>query len=83
MDIAFFDRTARGRLIITGRDRADLLHRLATTSIMHLKPGEGTQTCFCTSKGRLIDWTEEGATRVLDENGVWVPFEIDSPPDPQ
>lgn len=57
MDLAFFDRTTRGRLIVTGRDRKDLLHRLATNAIAPLSPGRGTATCFCTSKGRLIDWT--------------------------
>lgn len=57
MDLAFFDRTTRGRLIVTGRDRKDLLHRLATNAIAPLTIGRGTPTCFCTSKGRLIDWT--------------------------
>ncbi len=57
MDLAFFDRTTRGRLIVTGRDRKDLLHRLATNAIAPLTAGHGTATCFCTSKGRLIDWT--------------------------
>jgi len=56
MELAFFDRTSRGRLIIGGRDRKDLLHRLATSAIVQLKPGEGVSTCFCTNKGRLIDW---------------------------
>jgi tRNA-modifying protein YgfZ len=57
MDLAFFDRTTRGRLIVTGRDRKDLLHRLATNALAPLTPGRGAATCFCTSKGRLIDWT--------------------------
>ncbi len=57
MDFAFFDRTSRGRLIISGRDRMDLLHRLATNSLINLKPGTGIDTCFLTAKGRLIDWT--------------------------
>jgi len=57
MDLAFFDRTARGRLIVTGRDSKDLIHRLATNSIVQLAPGQGTATCFLTNKGRLIDWT--------------------------
>jgi folate-binding protein YgfZ len=57
MDVAFFDRTGRGRLIVTGRDRLDLLHRLATNSLLDLEPGRGVQTCFCTPKGRMIDWT--------------------------
>jgi len=57
MEFGFFDRAFRGRLIVTGRDRLDLLHRLATSTLLDLEPGAGTQTCFCTPKGRLIDWT--------------------------
>jgi len=56
MQLGYFDRTTRGRLIVTGRDRKDLLHRLATNSIVDLKPGHGTSTCFCTAKGRMVDW---------------------------
>ncbi|MBW2415280.1 MAG: hypothetical protein JRG76_12305 [Deltaproteobacteria bacterium] len=57
MDIGFFDRTARGRLIVTGRDRADLVDRLATNRLSGLAAGQGAATCFCTAKGRMIDWT--------------------------
>jgi folate-binding protein YgfZ len=56
MQLGFYDRTSRGRLIVTGRDRKDLLHRLATNSIEGLEPGGGTSCCFCTPKGRMIDW---------------------------
>jgi len=68
MDLAFFDRTTRGRLIVTGRDRKDLLHRLATNAIAPLTAGRGISTCFCTSKGRLIDFTvvlDRGADLLL------------------
>jgi len=56
MQLGFFDRTSRGRLVVTGRDRKDLLHRLATNSIESLEAGRGTSCCFCTAKGRMIDW---------------------------
>lgn len=56
MDVSFFDRTARGRLIVAGKDRKDLLHRLATSPLFDLKEGQGTAACFCTPKGKLIDW---------------------------
>lgn len=57
MDVAFFDRTARGRLIVTGRDRVDLVERLATNRVVGVAEGQGAATCFCTAKGRMIDWT--------------------------
>ncbi|MHC4547977.1 MAG: CAF17-like 4Fe-4S cluster assembly/insertion protein YgfZ [Planctomycetota bacterium] len=68
MEVAYFDRTARGRLILTGRDRVDLLHRLATNSVLGLTPYHGVATCFCTNKGRMIDWTvilDRGADLLL------------------
>jgi folate-binding protein YgfZ len=57
MEVAFFDRTARGRLIVTGRDRVDLIERLATNRVIGVEEGQGVATCFCTAKGRMIDWT--------------------------
>jgi len=57
MQLGYFDRTLRGRLIVTGRDRSDLLQRLATNSILGLAEGQGVSTCFCTAKGRMVDWT--------------------------
>lgn len=57
MDFAFFDRAARGRLIVTGRDRNDLIHRLCTNVVVGLERGRGVPACFCTNKGRMIDWT--------------------------
>jgi folate-binding protein YgfZ len=57
MHLGFFDRTSRGRLIVTGRDRTDLLHRLSTNVLVGLTSRQGVATCFVSAKGRLIDWT--------------------------
>ncbi|MGQ0614028.1 MAG: CAF17-like 4Fe-4S cluster assembly/insertion protein YgfZ [Planctomycetaceae bacterium] len=57
MELAYVDRTSRGRLIVGGRDRRDLLHRLATNDVLGLVAGQGRSCCFCTPKGRMIDWT--------------------------
>ncbi len=57
MEVAFFDRTARGRLIVTGRERTDLVDRLATNRVLGVEENRGVATCFCTAKGRMIDWT--------------------------
>ncbi len=56
MELAYLDRTARGRLIVGGRDRRDLLHRLGTNDVLGLDAGHGRSSCFCTPKGRMIDW---------------------------
>ncbi len=57
MGVGFFDRTSRGRLVVSGHDRKDLLHRLGTNDVVGLQPGQGRSCCFTTNKGRLIDWS--------------------------
>jgi folate-binding protein YgfZ len=52
------DRSRLGRLAFTGKDAADLLHRLSTNGIKDLRPGQGTATVFTTSKGRILDLVE-------------------------
>ena len=52
---ALLDRSAFGRLRITGADGLDLLNRLSTNKLIDLTPGEGTSTVLTTNKGRIID----------------------------
>lgn len=52
---ALLDETTCGRIVMRGRDRAALLHRLSTNDIERLKPGQGTQTVLTTPIGRIID----------------------------
>lgn len=52
---AFFDESARGRILMRDRDRAALLHRLSTNHVERLRPGEGAQTVLTTPIGRIID----------------------------
>lgn len=52
---ALADEGAAGRIFMRGRDRADLLHRLSTNDIAHLKPGAGARTVLTTPIGRIID----------------------------
>ena len=49
------DRSDLGRVVFTGRDAADLLHRLTTAAVKGLQPGQGTAAVFTTSKGRILD----------------------------
>jgi folate-binding protein YgfZ len=50
-----FDRTASTRMIMTGKDRKDLLHRLSTNDILGLEAGRGTATLLLERNGRLIE----------------------------
>jgi aminomethyltransferase len=50
-----YDETSAGRILMRGRDRAALLHRLSTNNIEQLKPGQGLRTVLTSSIGRIID----------------------------
>lgn len=52
---ALLDRSASGRLRITGADGLDLLNRLSTNKLIDLTAGEGASTVLTTNKGRIID----------------------------
>jgi len=45
---------AEGGMEIFGRDALDLLHRISTNSLQHLKPGMSRDTIFTDAKGRLV-----------------------------
>jgi len=51
---AFINRSNRGRIIVSGRDRATYLHGLLTNDITALKPGEGCYSAYLTPQGRMI-----------------------------
>jgi len=50
-----FDRSEATRLVMTGADRKDLLHRLSTNDIRSLKRGQGTAALLLERSGRLLD----------------------------
>jgi aminomethyltransferase len=54
-DVARFDASPHGRLRLTERDRADLLHRLSTNDISRLSSGEGTRTVLTNHNARIVD----------------------------
>jgi folate-binding protein YgfZ len=52
---AYLDRSdARGRLLVSGQDRATYLHGLLTNDITALKPGTGCYAAYLTPQGRMI-----------------------------
>jgi len=54
--VALWDRAPWGRLLATGRDALDLLHRLSTNRLDDLPIGKGRTTVLTTGKGRCVDW---------------------------
>src|SRR5213080_397320 len=54
-DSVLYDEATTGRILMRGRDRAALLHRLSTNSIERLRPGQGTRTVLTSPIGRIID----------------------------
>ena len=55
------DRSAHGRLVISGHDRASYLQGLLTNDTVALKPGTGCYAAYLTPQGRMISdlWVYE------------------------
>ena len=51
---AWIDLSSRGKLRVTGDDRARLLHALCTNHVQELAPGEGLYAFFLNEKGRVL-----------------------------
>ncbi len=51
---AWIDLSARGKIRLTGEDRARLLHAMTTNNIQALTPGEGCYTFFLNAQGRIL-----------------------------
>jgi folate-binding protein YgfZ len=51
---AWLDLSARGKIKLTGEDRARLLHALTTNHIQQLTPGSGCYAFFLNDKGRVL-----------------------------
>jgi aminomethyltransferase len=49
------DESTAGRIAMHGADRAALLHRLSTNTIVELQPGQGNRTVLTSPIGRIID----------------------------
>jgi folate-binding protein YgfZ len=47
------DLSARGRIKVTGEDRARLLHAMTTNHVQQMKPGEGLYAFFLNAQGRI------------------------------
>jgi folate-binding protein YgfZ len=51
---AFIDRSERGRIVVSGADRASYLQGLLTNDIVALKAGQGCYAAYLTAQGRMI-----------------------------
>jgi len=51
---AWIDVSNRGRIKVTGEDRARLLHAMTTNQIQTLKPGQGCYAFFLNAQGRIL-----------------------------
>ena len=51
---AWIDLSSRGKIRVTGEDRARLLHAMSTNDVQHLAPGEGLYAFFLTAVGRIL-----------------------------
>jgi folate-binding protein YgfZ len=51
---AMVDRSAHGRIVVSGADRASYLQGLLTNDIVALKAGQGCYAAYLTAQGRMI-----------------------------
>jgi folate-binding protein YgfZ len=51
---ALVDRADRGRIVVSGADRASYLQGLLTNDVVALKAGQGCYTAYLTAQGRMI-----------------------------
>jgi folate-binding protein YgfZ len=51
---AWLDLSARGKIVVTGEDRARLLHAMTTNQVQQLRPGEGCYAFFLNPQGRIL-----------------------------
>ena len=51
---AWIDLSARGKLRLTGEDRARLLHAMSTNNVNHLPENSGLYAFFLNDKGRIL-----------------------------
>jgi len=66
---ASIDRSSRGRIVVSGRDRATYLQGLLTNDVVALAPGSGCYAAYLTPQGRMISdlWVYElGDVMLLD-----------------
>jgi aminomethyltransferase len=52
--VAWIDLSTRGKIRVTGEDRARLLHAMSTNDVNHLAPGQGLYAFFLNDKGRIL-----------------------------
>src|ERR1700739_818755 len=51
---ALLDLSQRGRIRVTGEDRARLLHAMTTNHVEGMKPGDGLYAFFFNAQGRIL-----------------------------
>jgi len=51
---AWLDLSARGKIRVTGEDRARLLHAMTTNHVEQLQPGQGCYAFFLNAQGRIL-----------------------------
>jgi aminomethyltransferase len=49
------DATRRGRVVATGKDRADFLHRILANDVRGLAPGAGNSNLLLSPKGKIVE----------------------------
>jgi folate-binding protein YgfZ len=74
--VGLTDRSARGKLLLTGAEAAEFLQGQITNDVEGLAPGDGCYAAFLTHKGKM-----RGDMRVLrGEDWIWIDTEQETLP---
>lgn len=67
------DRSHEGRVLMTGTDRLEIMHRISTNDLYNMQPNEGRPTVFTKANARIIDrvvvYNRDEDTLLLTEPG--------------
>src|SRR5262245_22179168 len=70
---AFFDRSSRGKIEVSGKDAPSFLHNLCTNDILNLPLGAGCEAFFCTIRAKVVAHTLIYHVRLgSGQNAFWI-----------
>jgi tRNA-modifying protein YgfZ len=53
--VALMERSSLGRVLLSGKDRYEFLHRMSSNDLHNLRAGDGLQTVLTTPEARIVD----------------------------
>ena len=71
---ALFDRSMRGIIVVSGKDRKAWLHNLVTNAVKTLEPGQGNYAFACDVRGRI----QFDLNLLVRDEAIWIDIDRDA-----